>query len=271
MSNRASNPSRYCIVIPARYASTRLPGKPLADIAGKPMIQRVYERASKSAAAEIIVATDDQRVFDVVEGFGGRVVMTSSEHPSGTDRLCEVAQSCNFAAQDIVVNLQGDEPEMPVAVLEQVAANLEHNPLADIATLCTPINDIDELLDTNAVKVVRDVQDFALYFSRAAIPHLRGANPDALAALREQFENTGGDVNAGYYRHLGLYAYRVRALQAFVSWPVSPLEASEKLEQLRALSNGLRIHCAEAVAQVPPGIDCPEDLERARKNIAAAN
>ncbi|MGB5325430.1 MAG: 3-deoxy-manno-octulosonate cytidylyltransferase [Pseudomonadales bacterium] len=261
----------FSIVIPARYASARLPGKPLADIAGKPMIQRVYELALQAAAIEVLVATDDQRIADAVEGFGGKALLTSAAHPSGTDRLCEVAEQRGYSDQHIIVNLQGDEPEMPILLLQQVASNLQRHPAASIATLCTAIDSVDELLDPNVVKVVRDSCDFALYFSRAAIPYLR-SETNQRAALERQFDASAMATGstARYYRHLGLYAYRVRALRDFVRWPVASLEQTEKLEQLRAMSNGLRIHCAEASAVVPAGVDSPEDLARVRAMFNAA-
>ncbi len=244
----------FVIVIPARYASSRLPGKPLLDIAGKPMIQRVYERAMQTSARQVVVATDDQRIVDTVANFGGQALMTAQSHTSGTDRLEEVAGKLGLADEQIVVNLQGDEPLMPVAAVEQVAKNLAENPSCGIATLCECINDTDEIDNPNAVKVVRDNDRRALYFSRATIPHSRDGD---YAPNREL-----------WYRHLGIYAYRVRVLRQFVQWPPAPLEMAEMLEQLRALYNGVAIHCDEACEAVPAGVDTADDLERARQVLS---
>lgn len=246
----------YSVVIPARYQSTRLPGKPLLDIAGKSMIQRVYENAKRSNARDVIVATDDQRIVDAVLKFGGEVMLTDSKHQSGTDRIQEVAKRKLYAEDHIVVNLQGDEPLLDIATIEQVANNLQKNHSAGIATLCECINEAngshDDINNPNAVKVVRDKAEFALYFSRHAIPYARATS-----------ENTK------WYRHIGLYAYRVDVLNQFVSWPCSMLETAESLEQLRALENGVKIHCAVAKLPVPSGVDTPDDLEKVRAYMQA--
>ena len=245
----------FSIIIPARYGSTRLPGKPLLDIAGKPMIQRVYEQAYMAGAEHVVVATDDARISDVVASFGGQVVMTAADHPSGTDRLQEVAAHLELAEDAIVVNVQGDEPLIPPRVIAQVARNLDDNPRAAVATLSEPIDCAADFRNPNIVKVVSDCDGLALYFSRAPIPW-----------PRDHFQ-TGVDsaaLPAGMNprRHLGIYAYRVAQLNHFVTWPPAPLETIECLEQLRFLANGRRIHVAETCEPVPGGVDTREDLER---------
>lgn len=245
--------NRFAIVIPARYASTRLPGKPLLDLAGKPMIQRVYEQAVQSSAEKVVVATDDARICDVVTGFGGEVIMTSSEHQSGTDRLQEVAQRLQMDPDAIIVNVQGDEPLIPPRVIVQVAGNLESNPQAAVATLSEPITSEEDFRNPNIVKVVADQSGLALYFSRAPIPW-----------PRDHFQQGKSELPQGFVpqRHLGIYAYRVNQLNHFVTWVPAPLETIECLEQLRFLYNGSRIHVAEACESVPGGVDTREDLER---------
>jgi 3-deoxy-manno-octulosonate cytidylyltransferase (CMP-KDO synthetase) len=249
----------FTVVIPSRYGSTRLPGKPLADIAGKPMVQRVAERALASAAERVVVATDDERVLEVCQRCGVEALMTRADHASGTDRIQEVAVLLGLPDDALVVNVQGDEPLIPPAVIDQVARNLEQNTAASIATLCEPVADAGELFNPNAVKVVTDLQGLALYFSRAPIPWERDAFGDAAPA---------GTTPVQARRHLGIYAYRVALLHQFVGWPVAELEALESLEQLRAMANGARIHVAEAVAAVPPGVDTPADLEQVRALLA---
>lgn len=240
----------FKVVIPARYASTRFPGKPLVDIAGKPMVQHVYECALKSGAEDVIIATDDQRIQSVAESFGAKVCMTSAEHPSGTDRLAEVSFNFNWSGDDIVVNLQGDEPLTPPDILKQVALNLADHPRAGIATLCTPIETAQDVLDPNIVKVVTDAEGYALYFSRAPIPWNRDAG-----------NNITDDDARQYNRHLGIYAYRVSFLHAYSNMQACKLETTEKLEQLRALYSGVAIHVDQAVKLPGPGIDTPEDLK----------
>lgn len=239
----------FKIVIPARYASTRFPGKPLAEIAGKPMLQHSWECAQRAGAEQVIVATDDERIYQAAEGFGAEVCMTSSEHPSGTDRLAEVSLKYAWAADDIVVNLQGDEPLTPEENLKQVALNLADHPRAGIATLCTPVENAEEVLDTNLVKVVADAEGYALYFSRAAIPH-----------YRDRGEQLSTQQLRSYQRHLGIYAYRVSFLHAYMNMQPCELEQAEKLEQLRALYSGIPIHVEQAVMLPGPGIDTPDDL-----------
>lgn len=244
----------FKVVIPARYAAQRLPGKPLLDILGKPMLQHTWERACESAADEVVIATDDPRILDVALGFGASVQMTSDKHRSGTDRIQEVAAARQWNADTIVVNVQGDEPLIPPHAINQVADNLSAHQQAGIATLCETISEPSEVSSPHAVKVVFDRQGYALYFSRAAIPY---TGPDAT-------------VNPGelYHRHIGIYAYRVQVLNDFVDWPPAALELAEKLEQLRALAEGVKIHVAVSGESMPAGIDTPEDLEAVRQHLA---
>lgn len=248
----------FTVVIPARYASTRLPGKALVDIAGKPMVQHVYERACESQADRVVVATDDERIAAVVEGFGGTSVMTSADHPSGTDRIEEVVRLLGLEDDALVVNVQGDEPLIPATVIDQVAENLAAHPEAGIATLCEPIDSIEDFINPNIVKLVADVNGLALYFSRAPIPWDRDGFTTG---------SSSGEVPANARRHLGIYAYRVSLLKQFVGWPPAQLEQYESLEQLRALANGARIHVDDAAAPVPAGVDTAADLEAVRALI----
>ncbi len=249
----------FSVIIPARFASTRLPGKPLLDIAGKPMIQRVYEQACLSEARQVVIATDDQRIADVANRFGAQVCLTSEDHPSGTDRLQEVVKRQGYYADDIVVNVQGDEPLIPPRIINQVAHNLAAEPLASIATLSEQIHEVETLLNPNVVKVVADRNGRALYFSRAPIPWPR----DEFAAQPDQMPSTGS-----YQRHIGIYAYRVKLLNDFVDWPPCALEQTECLEQLRAMWNGAYIHVAQADETLPGGVDTQQDLERMRQLLA---
>ena len=241
----------FRVVIPARYASTRYPGKPLVELAGKPMLQWVFENAQRCGASAVLIATDDDRIARAARGFGAAVAMTGTGHPSGTDRIAEAATQAGWAPDDIVVNLQGDEPLLPPVLLRQVAGLLEADPAAALATLATPILGAEEYLDPNVVKVVADDAGRALYFSRAPIPWHR----DAALAGETRF--------AGARRHIGLYAYRVAALRRLAALPVAPLEEAEKLEQLRALAHGMRVRVADAVERPGQDINTPEDLERA--------
>jgi len=243
----------FRVVIPARYASTRLPGKALLPMAGKPMIQWVHERAARSRASEILIATDDSRIARASESFGAHVVMTEPTHASGTDRIAEVARARQWAPSDIVVNVQGDEPLIPPALIDQVAGLLLTNSNAHMATLGSPLTNLDQLLDPNVVKVVMDVTGRALYFSRAPIPWNRDSAPSGLAS-QTNF--------AGARRHIGIYAYRVEALLRLASLAPTPLEQAEKLEQLRALENGFEIRVADAVEPPGPDVNTPEDVER---------
>ncbi len=241
----------FSVIIPARYESTRLPGKPLLDIAGKPMIQRVYEQACGSHASRVIVATDDERIASAVKGFGGEVCMTSVKHPSGTDRLQEVCAILNFSDDDIVVNVQGDEPLIPPVVINQVA-NILKKSNADMATLSEVIDRVEDFLDPNTVKVLSNKDSHAIYFSRAPIPWPRDQFSISQSELPRQID---------CQRHLGIYAYRVSLLNQFITWPVAVLERVEKLEQLRALWQGIAIHIEQAVEKTPPGIDTESDLK----------
>jgi 3-deoxy-manno-octulosonate cytidylyltransferase (CMP-KDO synthetase) len=243
----------FRVVIPARYASARLPGKALLSIGGKPMVQWVYERAKASAATEILIATDDLLIVSAAHSFGAETVMTAASHASGTDRIAEVARSRRWPADDIVVNVQGDEPMMPPALINQVASLLEGHPDADIATLASPVQSLQEFLDPNAVKAVTDGEGRALYFSRAPIPWNRDGAAAGLASQR---------VFAGSRRHVGIYAYRVRALLRLAALSPSPLETREKLEQLRALENGLQIRVADTKERPGPDVNTAEDFER---------
>lgn len=249
----------YTVVIPARYASTRLPGKPLADIAGKPMIVRVMEQAKQSSATRVIVATDNQHVFDTVKSFAGEAVLTSDKHNSGTERLAEVIELCGFSDDEVIVNVQGDEPLIPPMIIDQVADNLVKFKTG-MATLAVPLDSVEEAFNPGAVKVVMDKDGYALYFSRATIPWER----DRFA---KDFE-TIGDF---YLRHIGIYAYRAGFIRRYISWQPSQLEQIEMLEQLRVLWYGEKIHVEQA-KQIPAiGVDTAEDLEKVRaifsKNI----
>ena len=250
----------FTVVIPARYASSRLPGKPLQDITGKPMIQHVWEQAGKSSARQVVVATDDARIVEACRGFGAEVLLTRIDHNSGTDRLAEVAAVLGLAPDAIVVNVQGDEPLIPPAIIDQVAANLAANPQAAIATLAEPIDDVAALFNPNVVKVASDRHGLALTFSRAPLPWAR----DAFAVSREQLP-----ANVPYRRHIGIYAYRAQFLHDFVAWGPCWLEDTECLEQLRALWHGVRIHVADALQAPPAGVDTREDLERVRRLLGA--
>jgi 3-deoxy-manno-octulosonate cytidylyltransferase (CMP-KDO synthetase) len=248
----------FHVVIPARFAASRLPGKPLLPIGDRPLIQWVWQCARASGAASVVIATDDARIFDSAQGFGADCLMTSARHASGTDRIAEVVRVKGFAADDIVVNLQGDEPLMPAAVIDEVAEALSTRPHIDIATAVTPIASLTEFLDTSCVKALRARDGQALYFSRAAVPWPR----DSVAAGQPtRF--------AGAWRHIGIYAYRVRSLEQFASCPPTPLEETERLEQLRALEHGMRIHLVTLAEAPPAGVDTPEDLERVRAALAA--
>ncbi len=245
---------KFKIVIPARYASVRLPGKPLRELCGKPMVQHVHACAVASGAEEVIVATDDERIERAVKAFGGDVCMTRADHTSGTDRIEEVARLRAWSDDTIVVNLQGDEPMMPPKLLVQVAEGLADHPDASIATLHTPLEIPREVFDPNVVKVVCDKRGFALMFSRAPIPWER----EAFSEKPPRMANPSHQA-----RHIGLYAYRVGFLKRFVDWPICELETAESLEQLRALWNGDRIYVEQAVVMPGHGIDTPADLETA--------
>lgn len=240
----------FIVVIPARYASSRLPGKPLAQIHGVSMIERVYRQASLSAAARVVVATDDDRIAEVVCGFGGEVCRTLPTHQSGTERLAEVVTQLKLADDMIVVNVQGDEPFIPPELINQVAANLARQQKARMATLAVPLADLTEIQNPNVVKVVTDKQGYALYFSRSVIPFDRDQRIQAELAQH-------------YRRHIGIYAYRAGFISDYVQWPVSQLEQIEALEQLRVLWQGEAIHVDIASVSPAMGVDTPEDLARA--------
>ncbi len=249
--------TEFTVIIPARYGSTRFPGKPLVDIGGKPMIRHVHERALESGAARVLVATDDARIAAAAQGFGAEVVMTRSDHPSGTDRLAEVVEQLGLHDPAIVVNLQGDEPLMPPGLVRQTAEALAQRQEADIATLATPIVTRTDVFDPNVVKVVRDRDGYALYFSRAPIPW-----------DRDNFKQADGPLTAGYLRHLGIYGYRVSFLRRYPCLSEVELERAESLEQLRALWHGARIYVGVANELPGPGVDTPADLEKVAAALA---
>lgn len=249
----------FHVAIPARHGSTRFPGKALAPIHGKPMLQWVYERARASGARDVLIATDDEVIAAAATGFGAVARMTSAEHASGTDRLAELAAIERWPEADIVVNVQGDEPLIPPAIIRQVAVLLESDPEAAIATLATPVESLAEFLDPNAVKVVADSRGRALYFSRAPVPWNRDGAAAGFSSQR---------VFAGARRHVGIYAYRVGALRRLASLAPTELEKTEKLEQLRALENGVVIRIADASERPGPDVNTAEDLERVTKSMA---
>lgn len=244
------------IIIPARYASTRLPGKMLLEIGGKPMLRRVYERALLCGFDSVVIATDDQRIVTAAKSWGAPVCLTSTHHATGTDRIVEAFQQLQYDEDDVIVGLQGDEPFIPVENIQQVAENLQNADEAAITTLCRKTHDLTEVFSPNHVKVVRDCRGFALYFSRAPIPWDREAFPTQLSAQT--------DVTI----HVGIYCYRGAFLQTYARMAQCPLELSESLEQLRALWNGHRIHVDIARRPNPPGVDTEEGLQVAREFAA---
>jgi 3-deoxy-manno-octulosonate cytidylyltransferase (CMP-KDO synthetase) len=246
----------FHVIIPARFRSTRLPGKPLLLIGDRPLIQWVWQSAVDSGATSVLVATDDERIRSAALKFGADCVMTSPHHVSGTDRIAETARSKNFAADDIVVNLQGDEPMMPAKTIASVAQALRDIAGSEISTAVAPVQTLREFLDPNCVKALRARDGRALYFSRAPVPWPR----DNISAERPA-------TYAGAWRHIGIYAYRVHSLLRFAAWPPTPLEMTEKLEQLRALEHGMHIHLVMLSQAPPAGIDTPEDLERVRAEL----
>jgi 3-deoxy-manno-octulosonate cytidylyltransferase (CMP-KDO synthetase) len=244
----------FKVVIPARYASVRLPGKPLIDIAGKPMIEHVHARALESGATEVVIATDDGRIADAAKAFNADVCMTSESHRSGSDRIAEVVEQRGWGKNTIVVNLQGDEPCMPPALIDQVARDMAAHEVAGVTTLSAPITDRKTLFDPHVVKVVTDVNGYALYFSRAPVPWHRDEFIDGDRPLPQ---------GTGFARHIGLYAYRAGYLKQFVAWEHAPIERAESLEQLRVLWHGGRIHVSQAQQDPGHGVDTQADLKRA--------
>jgi len=252
--------SNFKVVIPARYGSTRLPGKPLLNIAGKPMIAHVCERAQEAGAETIIVATDDDRIFQTVNALGFNTVMTRPDHQSGTERIAEVADLCGWAANDIIVNLQGDEPLIPPDYIREVAAALAGQEFAGIATLAAEIIEEHEIFNPNAVKVVLNNASYALYFSRAPIPW-----------ERDNFTAAGGKPSGKipYLRHIGMYAYTVDFLKRYCRWDASLLESIESLEQLRILWQGEAILVKTVNNTTPAGVDTLEDLQRVERILSS--
>lgn len=247
----------FRIVIPARYQSSRLPGKPLADIGGKPMIAHVYERALETNADSIVIATDDQRIADVAQDLGADVFLTELDHQSGTERIAEVAQIKKYADEDIIVNLQGDEPFIPSILLDQVATTLATQDTAQMASLYMPIKNRDDIFNPHIVKTVFDKDQYAMYFSRAPIPWIHGV-------FDKETISDNFDLSL-FFRHIGIYAYTAGFIKEYIALPISPLEKPVSLEQMRVLWNGYKIVLAEA--KEPPGqeINTENDLEKARK------
>jgi 3-deoxy-manno-octulosonate cytidylyltransferase (CMP-KDO synthetase) len=239
---------KFQVIIPARYASTRFPGKPLADLGGKPMVVHVCERAAKSGAAAVHVATDDERIAKAVRAHGHRAVLTRGDHPSGTDRIAEAAKKLKLAENEIVVNVQGDEPMISPKLIAQVALTLQRKK-ASVSTACHAIEEAETIASPNVVKVVLDAEGYALYFSRSQIPYPR-------------------EPGAAWYRHAGIYGYRVAFLKKYSRLKAPPLEKAEALEQLRVLWHGYRIAVAVSETEIPPGVDTPQDLEAVRKILA---
>lgn len=250
----------FVVIIPARLASTRLPRKPLADIGGAPMVVRVAQKAAASGARRVVVAADNEEIVVACRAHGVECLLTSSEHPTGTDRIAEAAAKLQLKPTDIVVNVQGDEPLIPARVIAQVATVLAAQPDCDIATAACPMFEATEFFDPNIVKVVIDRRGQALYFSRAPIPWAR----DAFAADRSRLPQ-----NLPARRHIGLYAYRASFLIAFPRLARDPLEELESLEQLRAMSHGFRIAVEDLGSPLPPGVDTPADLELVRAAFAS--
>jgi|WetSurMetagenome_2_1015567.scaffolds.fasta_scaffold101122_2 3-deoxy-manno-octulosonate cytidylyltransferase (CMP-KDO synthetase) len=247
----------FQVIIPARYASTRLEGKPLCEIKGRPMIAHVYEKAIQSGASKVIIATDDQRILEVAQQMGAECYLTNPNHLSGTDRIAEIILKLKIPDEEIIVNLQGDEPTMPPDLIKQVAVSLNEQPQAQVATLCEPFVEEKDIFNPNMVKVVRDQNNFALYFSRAPIPW-----------VRKSFTNSSGQSGeTGHFRHIGLYAYRAGFLKQIMQLPACNIENDEALEQLRVLYYGGKIYVATACEKVGFGVDTPEDLEKLRQII----
>jgi 3-deoxy-manno-octulosonate cytidylyltransferase (CMP-KDO synthetase) len=246
---------QFRVIIPVRYDSKRLPGKVLLDLAGKPIMQHVYEQAVKSGAESVVIATDNEKIRKVAEDFGAMVCMTSPEHRSGTERLSEAIVALGCDDDEIIVNVQGDEPLIPPAVIRQVAQNLLYHDNIKVATLCEPIQSAEDLFNPNIVKVVMNRRGYALYFSRAPIPW----NRDQFVSQKEEIK---GKLEEEYFRHIGLYAYRAGFLHEYLKLEVCPLEELEALEQLRVLWHGGRIHVAVAKEKIPPDVNTADDLAK---------
>lgn len=244
----------FRIIIPVRYEATRLPGKPLLDIAGKPMIQHAYERALQSGAISVAIATDSEKIAKVAEGFGATVCMTEKSHASGTDRIAEAVVKLGYNDEDIIVNMQGDEPLLPTKAIHQITGNLVEHTNAKMTTLCEPIESIEELMNQHCVKVALNRRGYALYFSRSPIPW--NSSPTSIQKNQK--------LDTIYYRHRGIYAYRVNFLLEFMEWTPCALEKKESLEQLRTLWYGGRIHVGINKEKFPTDVNTPEDLEKIR-------
>lgn len=242
----------FRVIIPARYASTRLPGKVLLDIGGKPMLQHVYERAVESGADSVVIATDDAKVSKVAKSFGAKVCLTSVEHQSGTERIAEAALALDYSPEEIVVNVQGDQPFILPQAIRQVAEDLEKHDNVKVNSICERITRGEDLFDPSIVKVVLNWRNYAMYFSRAPIPW-------DIERFKDRDKPSANDM---HYRHIGLYAYRVSFLQEYIEWPASPLEKIESLEQLRILWNGVRMHMVITKDRIPPEVNTPEDLKK---------
>lgn len=252
---------QFTVIIPARYASSRLPRKPLLDIAGKPMIQWVWEKAQRAGATRVIVATDHNEIAQTVQAFGGEVCLTSEKHNSGTERLAEVVEKMGIADHEIIVNVQGDEPLIPPAIVAQVANNLnQHN--VNMATLAIKLTSKEELFNPNVVKTLADNKGMAIYFSRAPIPYAR----DHFTDCTDEFVSS-----QHYLRHIGIYAYRAGFIKQYVAWQPTALEQLESLEQLRALWYGEKIHLEQAIEAPAVGVDTAEDLERVRSILTTTH
>lgn len=249
----------FTVLIPARLASTRLPDKPLADIAGLPMVVRVAQRAEQSSAAQVVVAADSARIADACSRHGVRAVLTRPDHPSGSDRLAEACEHLGLARDDVVVNVQGDEPLIDPALIDAVAALLQQRPQASMSTAAHPIASVADFTNPNVVKVVLQADGLALYFSRAPIPWWRDGFAQGVSALPDPAP----------LRHVGIYGYRAGFLREFPRMPAAPVESCEALEQLRALWHGHRIAVHVTDRAPGAGVDTPEDLERVRKLVSA--
>jgi len=264
--DRTLPPPQVVAVIPARYDATRLPGKPLADIAGRPMIEHVYRRAASARGVDaVVVATDDDRIAAAVKQFGGIAMMTRPTHRTGTDRIAEVAANLSC---EIVLNVQGDEPLIEPEIVEAVIAPLASDPTLEMSTVCVAISDREDLANPNVVKVVRDVKGDALYFSRAPIPHFRDPGSGIRDPRSSNPTRPRSPIPDPCYKHIGLYGYRRTFLLKFAMLPQTPLERTESLEQLRAIEHGYRIHTVETKYD-SIGVDTPEDLERVRRQLLA--